>query len=377
MRKKKKSNQGIIVLFVIGIACMALYFLIPKPPLTLDMMEKRAVWVSYLDLDDLDYSSITSFEKGFENICINTVNNQCNTLIVHVRAFQDALYKTNKFPISKVITGRELTYDPLDIMIEIAHQYHLKFEAWINPYRISHNQATFNQFINNSPIKDWINTEHVINYGEYNYILNPGSERARDYIVDGVREIVENYNVDGIHFDDYFYVEGTYQGVSEKQRKENVNILIKDVYKTIKDMNSNIVFGISPQGNYENCLLAGADVDTWLSNDGYIDYIMPQIYWTNEYYRDGKIKMFNKRVSAWKRIDRNKDVDLYVGLALYQSGKELSHDKGWSMSNDNIVEQIEILYDYDINGYCLFSYNSMLGNGKKEMDNLLSKYIIY
>lgn len=376
-RKRKKNYQGIIALLVITIGCIALYWLVPKPALTLDMMEKRAVWVSYLDLDDLDYSSISSFEEGFEDICINTVNNQCNTLIVHVRAFQDALYNTDNFPVSKVITGRNLTYDPLDIMIEIAHSYNLKFEAWINPYRISLNQATYKQFINNSPIKDWINTEHVIKYGEYSYILNPGSEEARDYIVNGVKEIVDNYDIDGIHFDDYFYVEGTYQGLSEKQRKDNVNILIKDVYKTIKDMNSNIEFGISPQGNYENCLLAGADIDTWLSNDGYIDYIMPQIYWSNEYYNDGKIKMFSKRVRLWSRLDRNDDIDLYVGLALYQSGKELSNDKGWSISSDNIVEQVEILYDYDIYGYCLFSYNAMLDNGKKEMDSLLSKYIIY
>lgn len=370
MRRKKKNIQSITALFFFLILCIAVYYVFLKPSFSLDEMEKRAVWISYMDLDKLDYSSMSSFENDFENICKISSDYYCNTIIVHTRAFQDALYSSKSFPVSKIITDKDINFDPLDIMIEIAHRYNLKFEAWINPYRISFNQSTYNQFVHTSPIKDWINTEHIIRYGDYDCILNPGSSTARKYIINGVEEIIENYDVDGIHFDDYFYVDGTYQGLSEEQRKHNVNLLIKEVYKTIKNKDNNIEFGISPQGNYENCLLGGADVDTWLSQEGYIDYLMPQIYWTDEYYKNGKIKMFSNRVHLWKKLNRHSHVNLYVGLALYQSGKELSNDKGWSLSDNNISNQINILYNNGIKGYSLFHYNSLLNEGKNEMNNL-------
>lgn len=371
----RKDNKSIKVIIFIIIICLCLYTFIPRSSFSIDDIEKRAVWVSYQDLSQLDYSSLSLFEEGFENICRNSLDNKCNTLIVHVRAFQDALYKTTQFPVSKVITKKTTEFDPLDVMIEITHKYNMKFEAWINPLRISFNQQTYKQFKNNSPISSWINTNHVIQYDDYHYILNPASQKARDYIVDGVKEIIENYQVDGIHFDDYFYVEGSYQKTTEKQRKEYINLLIKGIYKTIKDYDENIEFGISPQGNYENCLLGGADVDTWLANEGYVDYVMPQIYWTNEYYHKEKIKMFTNRVVLWERLKRHKNVKLYVGLALYQAGKELDNDKGWSQSSTNIDEQICILYNHQIKGYSLFHYQSLLEeDGQKEMKNFLLQH---
>lgn len=373
--RKKRDNQSINTLIIIALLCLVVYVVFPKPPFSLDDFEKRAVWISYQDLNQLDYSSISAFEESFDEICKNSINNHCNTLIVHVRAFQDAMYKSDSFPMSKVIMGQEVAFDPLDIMISIAHKYELNFEAWINPYRISLNSYTYNQFINNSPIRKWIRSDRIIHYGEYLYILNPGNEESREYIISGVKEIVEKYDVDGIHFDDYFYVDGTYNNVSQKERLKNVNKLIKETYKTIKNIDKNIRFGISPQGNYENCLIGGADVDTWLSEEGYIDYLMPQIYWSNQYGDKGKTKLFSKRVKLWKSLKRNNSVDLYIGLALYQSGKNISIDQGWSLSSENINEQIEILYDNDIKGYSLFHYTYLLeNNGMNEMENLFRNH---
>lgn len=377
MKKKKSNNQGIIALIVIIILCLLVYFIFPKPPFSLDVMKKRAVWVSYQDLEKLDYSSSRQFKKSFDEICNHSIEYGCNTLIVHVRAFQDAMYKTYRFPFSKVITGKTtLNFDPLKIMIEVAHKYELKFEAWINPYRISLNSYTFHQFVDYSPIKSWIsNKSRVIHYGEYMYILNPKSQEVRDYIVNGVEEIVKKYDVDGIHFDDYFYVDGTYNDISQSNRLENVNKLIKKVYKSIKNIKDDVIFGISPQGNYENCLIGGADVDTWLENEGYIDYLMPQIYWSDQYHSDGKTKMFSNRVKKWKSLKKNKNIDLYVGLALYQSGQKLDYDQGWSSSSENICSQIEILDKNNIKGYSLFHYSYLLDrNGQKEMANLLKKH---
>ncbi len=367
----KSNHQGVIALIIIVVVCIILHLFVPKN-MTIDDMEKRCVWVSYSDLQQLDYHSLESFKESFQKVINTSINNKCNVLIVHVRAFQDAMYKTNRFPLSTVIIGRKVSFDPLEIMIQLCHQSNIKFEAWINPYRISLNQYTYQQFISYSPIKKWISdNKKVIHYGEYQYILNSGSQDVIDYIVNGVEEIVRNYKVDGIHFDDYFYVENTHQNISREKRLSNVNRLIKRVYKTIKDIDRDVLFGISPAGNIENCILAGADIYSWLSEDGYVDYLMPQIYWTNQYKNN--TPLFTNRLKQWNKLKKN-DVDLYIGLALYQAGKELEYDQGWSKSHKNIIEQVEILFQYDIKGYALFHYQNLLEkSGQKEMKHLLDE----
>ncbi len=373
VRKKKQDiGQSIKVLIVICLLCFIIFFLSPPTPTSLTSFSKRAVWVSYIEMEELSYSSLASFKKSYNQILKQVKQYEINTVIVHVRAFSDALYNSNVYPFSSYMSGhKSLSFDPLEEMVKLTHEEGLKFEAWINPYRISFNSQTLNQF-KKSKYKSWLNTDDTIHCGDNKYILNPASSKARKLIVDGVKEIVQNYNVDGIHFDDYFYVEGSYKNTTEKSRKENVNILIKDVYKTIKNINPNVSFGISPQGNYENCMSHGADIDTWLKSDGYIDYLMPQIYWSNDY--DGT-KLFSKRAKLFASLKRNKHVSLYAGLALYNAGKEFTKDQGWSKSSDNISTQIDILEDYGYKGYCLFSYSSLLlPEGKKEMDNLINQH---
>lgn len=266
-----------------------------------------------------------------------------------------------------------MTFDPLEEMIKLAHKKGISIEAWINPYRISLNKNTYQNFMELSSKKSWLeDTKQSIGYATYKYIFNPESQDVRDYIIAGVKEIVENYEVDGIHFDDYFYIEGTHGETTQGQRMDNVNMLIQDVYQSIKSINSNIVFGISPQGNYENCVNEGADVDTWLKEDGYVDYIMPQVYWSDQYGPDGKTRMFTDRIELYAGLKRQKTVMLYAGLALYQSGEELDLDKGWTLSSSNISEQVQILSNNGYKGYSLFNYSSLLKeDGEKEMRELL------
>ncbi len=149
-------------------------------------------------------------------------------------------------------------------------------------------------------------------------------------------------------------------------------MLVQSVYQSIKAIDPDVVFGISPQGNYENCLESGADVVTWLKEEGYIDYLMPQIYWSNHYGSDGKTKLYSQRIKTFARLKRHKNVTLYAGLALYQAGKELNDDQGWSNSINNISSQVQILYLNGYKGYSLFTYSSLLNEtGQKEMDELL------
>lgn len=370
----KKKNRGIVVIGVLLSICLVIYFFFPKPTCSLSSFDKRAVWFSYSDLAKFSYESKKAFTEDFSEALKVVEKYKNNTIIVQVRPFADALYQSKIFPISQVICQRSsLSFDPLTEMVKLAHKKGISIEAWVNPYRISLNQKTYEQFLSNSSKKSWLeDTQKTIGYATYKYIMNPASQEVRDYIVAGVKEIVENYDVDGIHFDDYFYIEGTQTGTNQNQRMDNVNTLIQDVYQSIKAINEDVVFGISPQGNYENCINEGADVDTWLKEKGYVDYVMPQIYWSDQYGNDGQTTMFSDRVKTFGKLERHKDIILYAGLALYQAGEELDLDKGWQNSTANISKQVQILYNNSYKGYGLFNYSSLLKEeGQKELDELL------
>ncbi len=372
-RRKQDIGQSIKVLTVICLLCFIVFFITPDIPSSLQDFSKRAIWVSYYEVSELDYRSQSAFDKSYNQLLKHVKEYKINTVIVHVRAFSDALYNSSIYPFSSYMSNQKsLSFDPLEEMVKLTHEAGLKFEAWINPYRIAFNEKSLNQF-KNSKYKSLLNTDHVIHCGNNTYIFNPASENARNLIVDGVEEIVENYDVDGIHFDDYFYIDGSYGDTSKEERKENVNALIKEVYTTIKKINDDVTFGISPQGNYENCMNHGADIDTWLKEAGYIDYLMPQIYWSNDY--DGT-KLFSKRAKQFAGLKRKSNVSLYAGLALYNSGKDMTKDQGWSKSYTNISEQVDILDDYGYKGYSLFSYSSLeTDEGIKEMNALLQDHM--
>ncbi len=371
-----KTKNSIAVIIVLLCISLAIYYFFPKPPCSITSFDKRAVWLTYQDLSELSYQSKESFQKDFKQIIKTVKKYKNNTIIVQVRAFSDALYSSNLFPLSQVITHQtELSFDPLEEMTHMIHDEGLFIEAWVNPYRISLNKETYQQFLNSSHGQWLKDSQLTIQYGTYQYILNPASQKVRDYVVDGIEEIVSSYQVDGIHFDDYFYVSGTHQSTTQNERLDNVNILIQDVYQSIKNINKDVTFGISPQGNYENCLNDGADVDTWLKEEGYIDYLMPQIYWSDQYYSDGSTTMFTNRSKLFSSLKRHKNVHLYAGLALYRAGENLDYDPGWKLSSHNISDQVQILSDLGYDGYSLFKYSSLMNkNGQKEMDELLRNH---
>ena len=376
MKKRKNKNSFAVVIVLLSLSLLV-YFLFPKPNCSLSSLEKRAVWLTYQDLSQLSYRNKNEFQEEISRIIQNIKEYQCNTMIVQVRPFSDALYLSEVYPISQVVTRQKmLSFDPLQVMIEMAHEQGLMIEAWINPYRISLNEKTYNQFVQNAKYAKWVeDSQLTIHYGEYQYILNPASQKAREWIVQGVEEIVSGYDVDGIHFDDYFYIPKTHGDTTVEERKENVNLLIQDVYQSIKAIRKDVTFGISPQGNYENCIDDGADIDLWLKEEGFIDYLMPQIYWSNQYGEDGNTKMFSDRTEKFAKLKRHKKIKLYVGLALYQAGQSLEYDQGWKDSINNISEQVQILYEYGYDGYSLFRYGSFIKEeGQKEMDELLRNH---
>lgn len=325
------------------------------------VFEMRACWISYIDIEsylrDLDEDQFTSrLNEMYDNI----INNNMNTVIVHVRAMGDAMYPSDYYPWSVYITSDRSApeYDPLEIMVRLAHEKGLRFEAWINPYRLSHNDTTTNSFKETKyyEIFKRYTIEYTNSSGQTCLALDPSKEEARQLILCGVCEIVDNYDVDGIHFDDYFYVPGMADGLSQEEKMINVNKLVSATYYNIKCLDESCMFGISPAGNISYTMSQGTDIETWLSEEGYVDYIMPQIYWTDVYNTsEGECRMFTERCNEWLSYNKA-DVTFYVGLALYRAGENSDTDMGWGMYDNNIATQYCKAYLLGYDGFALFRY---------------------
>lgn len=351
--------------------------------------EMRGVWVSYMELSMENESSKTqkAFEDKFTEIAQKCRESGFNTLIVQVRPFCDALYKSSYFPWSHILTGTQgenPQYDALQIMCDICKENNLKIHAWINPYRVSSNEtpkklSDNNPYIKNSEIG--IKTDNGI-------FLDPSNETAQQLISDGVKEIAENYDVDGIQFDDYFYPtedesfdKKQYEAYIEKYGKEssmsldnwrmqNVNTLICKVYRTIKSVNSSVEFGISPQGNIGNNDGLYADVKSWCTCKGFADYICPQIYFSLE----NPALTFEDCLDSWTSLDFDENVKLYVGLGGYKAGNGEYDEETWLLCDSILADEYDILRNNkSVRGFMLYSYNSLEDDtAKKEINNLIN-----
>lgn len=322
---------------------------------------KKACWISFLDIEVLlQDKNEKDFRAKVSAMYDNVIKYNMNTVIVHVRALGDAMYPSDYYPWAAYFTTDRTDpgYDPLQIMIDLAHQKNLQFEAWINPYRLSRDNESTLSFKATPYYEQFLpfTIEYKTSGGQTCLVLDPSRQETRDLITNGVREIVRRYDVDGIHFDDYFYVSGMANNLDIASKKANVNALISQVYKTIKSVKPNCTFGISPAGNTDNARSQGADIDTWLSTPGYIDYVMPQIYWTDVYVTSkGAEHMFTNRCTAWQQINKL-DLPIYVGLALYRVDTTSKSDLGWATSDTNLAYQYLTAKQLGYDGYSLFRY---------------------
>lgn len=343
----------------------------------------KGLWVTYMELDmSKTDRSYTAFRNKFDAIVKDAVDFGFNTIVVQVRPFCDALYKSKYFPASHILSGeqgRDCGYDALKYMCRVCHKNKLNIEAWINPYRVCSSE-TPNKLSDDNPYVRNNSIGEKISNGIF---LNPANNKVRKLILDGVREIIENYEVDGIQFDDYFYptqdkdfdsaeyseyrknTNGKKLSLSQ-WRKNNVNQLIKSVYKAVHSENSEIVFGISPQGNIKNNAQIYADVKTWCTQKGYIDYICPQLY----YSPDNPALAYEDAAAAWLRLKTNKAVKIYSGLAGYKAGTD--KDEGtWEDFDDILSKEYSIAVEKKYDGIMLYSYSSLSEkSAEKEMKNL-------
>ncbi len=355
--------------------------------------EMRAIWVPFMSLNmaNTDYSK-KAFTEKFDNIISESKRHNLNTLIVHVRPFNDALYPSDYVPWSHIISGQQGKnpgFDPLDYMISATHKAGMQFHAWINPMRIQINNTPSSlseSNIINTIKNDQSNPKDMIITTETGKYLNPAYPQIRKFIIDGVSEIVKKYPIDGIQFDDYFYPPNTNEADKPcyddycsspgnlspipitQWRLANINALISGTYSAIKNIKSDVVFGVSPQCNTDNDLKVGADVFTWCRSQGYIDYICPQTYISLEH----PVLPFAKSINQWKELVKDSNIKLYFGLAMYKAGSDKDYGT-WKNHNDILKKEVEQCRQLGCNGFMLFSFEDFKNEkAAAEIQNVMS-----
>lgn len=359
--------------------------------------EMRAAWVSTVYNLDWPKTKNNASKQKQELTQLMDKLKGCgiNTIVLQVRPESDALYKSSINPWSKYLTGtqgKDPGYDPLAFAVQEAHKRGMELHAWMNPYRVTSSGTDLNALVSSHPARK--NPSWVIKYNGKMY-YDPGNPAVVDYLVKTVKEVVDKYDVDGIHFDDYFYPsssfpdDASYKAYGKGQdrnnwRRENVNTLLKKV-KAVVNSRSGCEFGVSPFGIWRNkssdCPYGSetsgsqsyynmlADSRTWIRK-GYVDYIVPQIYWPIGL----KVADYSKLVKWWANEVKGYDVDLYIGQGIYKQGQ--SSYSGQNIAKE-IKNQININKKYDtVKGSMYFSARDIVNNASIYND-LKSMYGAY
>lgn len=315
-------------------------------PVAMPKSEMRAAWIA--TVENIDWpvkgANPAAQKQQYIDLLDQLQSVGMNAVIMQVKPTADAFYPSEYGPWSEWLTGtqgKDPGYNPLEFLIEETHKRNMEFHAWFNPYRISM-QSDINKLTENHPARqhpDWVES-----YGG-KLLFNPGIPAAQQFILDSVMEVVKNYDIDAVHFDDYFYPypatgvdfpdQDTYleygSGFTNKSdwRRNNVNQFVKTVSEAIKAEKSYVKFGISPFGIWKNKSVSApdgsetnglssyeaiyADSKKWVDEE-WIDYITPQIYW----YRGYSPAAYDKLIEWWSHVTAGKNVQLYSGQAVYR-----------------------------------------------------------
>lgn len=340
-----------------------------------ERQEFRAAWVASvfnLDFPSRQNMSPAAMKWEIDLIVRRAAEINLNAIIFQVRPTGDALYESSIFPWSHWLSGVQgenpSGFDPLAYFIESAHAKNIELHAWLNPYRIIHtatNSSDPNTLSEDNPVR--LNPELAVAWTNANdrdgLFLDPGLPEARALIIAGIEEIIRNYDVDGIHIDDYFYPGSNFDDSASflryggdmslgDWRRDNVNTLIRDIQTTIRDLNyeldRNVAWGVSPvaiwkNGSTDPLGVPGtrgqesyyelyADTRLWVTEE-LVDYIIPQIYWYIGFERADFESVFN----WWEELCRDYNVDLFIGHAAW---READRAENW---DGEILRQLEML----------------------------------
>lgn len=333
------------VLFVL--LCLTGYLASAQPEMP--KREFRAAWVA--TVGNIDWPSKQGLDAEtqkaeFKSILLQCKKNGLNALIVQIRPAADALYASPYENWSRYLSGKQGQppspyYDPLQFMVEECHKQCVEFHAWFNPYRAL---VDANKNLHTRDHVTWQHPEWFVNYGGKRY-FDPGLPEVREYFTNVVLDVVKRYDIDAVHFDDYFYPyriahvefpdEKTFRkysgGISNKDdwRRHNVDVLIESLGKKIKATKAHVKFGISPFGvwrNYKKDIEGShtnggqtnyddlyADILLWLKK-GWIDYVLPQLYWEIGH----KAADYTELLRWWSLHTYGRH--FYIGHGIYQVG---------------------------------------------------------
>ncbi len=341
--------------------------------------EVRAVWISYLEFLNVGQNrSKSQFTSSISSMFDEAADFGLNTVYVQVRPFGDALYESDYFPWSYVLTGEEGIdpgYDPLAVMVSCARDSGLRIEAWINPYRVRA-AGSSRELDDSNPAARSLSSGGSLAVA-YNggVFYNPASQEARNLITDGVVEILKKYDVDGIHFDDYFYPTtdaafdaaeyASYQNGGGSLsladwRRQNVTALIRQVASAVREADSSAAFGISPQARMDiNYNQQYADIGAWC-RAGWLDYVCPQIY----FGFDHDTVPFDACADEWNDLVGGTGTVLYTGLAAYKCGASDGYAGGgvneWLNNSDLLSQMVKCARKLSgYGGFAVYRYDSL------------------
>ena len=354
--------------------------------------EMKGVWVATVkNLDMHRHQTASTYRKEIQTIFDTISRHKATDVFFQVRSWNDALYPSRLNPWSRWLTGTEgkgiSGLDPLQCTVEEAHRRKLKLHAWLNPYRVCEADATLTKrqalaqlapdnFARKHP--DYVLAVPTASPKIRLLVLDPGRPQVRSHIYQTVDEILSRYQVDGIHFDDYFYpyepignLDAATQARHNKSklpvdewRRRNTDLLVSEVSRRVRAASSRsrrkIEFGISPFGIWANrknhpegSLTEGmesyygqyADSRKWVKK-GWVDYVAPQLYWNFK----SQAAAFAGLVEWWVAQTKGTKVKLYIGIALYQGAP----GGPWAKTNE-LANQIEFIKGYSqVNGFLLF-----------------------
>lgn len=373
--------------------------------------EFRAVWVTALSGNVARFTSKDQYKKEILTVLDTMEYYNMNVMIFHIRIMNDAFYES-KYNNWSIYYNTDPSWEALSWIIEECHNRGIEFHAWMNPYRVTNNvnsnlEELASEFPSNNPAS---NPDNLL-VGENSIILNPGEPEVKEFLINTCMEVVQNYDVDAIHFDDYFYDKGVDDSETRKKynttnlslgdfRRKQVNDFIQTLNIQLelynKSNNKNVQLGISPSGVWQsgngvvtydsegNAITTGSNTganafshydnylysDTlkWI-NEEWIDYILPQTYWAIEHatcpYAD--------LMKWWNDVVKYKNVSLYSGMAVYQAYNTTSGSSWASNSLEGYNEAMICNTLENVSGISVYDYDYLertILNSKKGFEKI-------